>query len=102
MLRGFRDLARLFHAARVLAEHDALIPREMARRVPLPLKLARALLIPGPRAFAAPKRLRPRRRTSRPPAAEPSIKPGAAVPGVRLAAALESLGPAYIKLGQLL
>src|SRR5438105_3872113 len=84
MLRGFRDLARLLHAARVLARHDALIPREIARRVPLPLKLARSLLIPGPRP-------------ARPHAGETP-----AVPGVRLAVALESLGPAYIKLGQLL
>src|SRR5437016_3740221 len=63
MLRGFRDIARLCHAARVLARHDALIPRELAASKP----------------------------------AEASLSPGA-----RLAGALESLGPAYIKLGQLL
>src|SRR5947209_13420561 len=83
MLRGFRDLARLFHAARVLARHDALIPHEVARTLPPQLKFARAL-------FSG-------RRPSRPHA------PGMdRVPGVRLAVALESLGPAYIKLGQLL
>ena len=43
MLRGFRDIARLYHAARVLARHDALIPRELATRMPAQLKLARAL-----------------------------------------------------------
>jgi ubiquinone biosynthesis protein len=78
MLRAFRDCARLFHAARVLARHDALVPREFADSVPPQLKLARALL---GRAKNADQTL---------PA------------GVRLARALESLGPAYIKLGQLL
>ena len=78
MLRGFRDIARLYHAARILARHDALIPHEVAARMPVQVKLARALLGGGKRA-------------------ETSLSPGA-----RLAGALESLGPAYIKLGQLL
>jgi ubiquinone biosynthesis protein len=78
MLRDFRDIARLFHAARVLSRHDALVPHEFAARVPPPLRLARALL-------------GGRNRT------DVSLSPGA-----RLAIALESLGPAYIKLGQLL
>src|SRR5579862_4847724 len=78
MLRGFRDTARLFHAACVLSRHDALIPHEFAHNLPPPLKLARALLGSGKPAD--------------------STLP----PGVRLALALESLGPAYIKLGQLL
>ena len=78
MLRGFRDIARLYHAARILARHDALIPHEVAAKMPGQLKLARALLGGGKRA-------------------ETSLSPGA-----RLAGALESLGPAYIKLGQLL
>src|SRR5947207_1174898 len=78
MLRSFRDLARLVHAARVLAQHDALFPREIARALPPQLKLARAVLGGN-------------RRTNDP-----------LPPGMRLAAALESLGPAYIKLGQLL
>src|SRR5947209_11784503 len=89
MLRGLKDLARLLHAARVLGRHDALIPREIARTLPPQLKLARALLILGPRA-------------TRPQAIESPIRSEVPVPGVRLAAALESLGPAYIKLGQLL
>ncbi|HEY3637996.1 MAG TPA: 2-polyprenylphenol 6-hydroxylase [Rhizomicrobium sp.] len=78
MFRSFRDFGRLLHAARLLSRHDALIPREFARTMPPQLKLARALL-------------RPRRATA-----------GNLAPGVRLAIALESLGPAYIKLGQLL
>jgi ubiquinone biosynthesis protein len=79
MLRGFRDAARLLHAARVLARHDALIPHEFAGSVPPQLKLLRALLGSGmTRADAL------------------------LAPGTRLALALESLGPAYIKLGQLL
>src|SRR5579862_2135800 len=78
MLRGFRDTARLFHAACVLSRHDALIPHEFAHNLPPPLKLARALLGSGKPAD--------------------STLP----PGTRLALALESLGPAYIKLGQIL
>ncbi|MGH6876721.1 MAG: 2-polyprenylphenol 6-hydroxylase [Rhizomicrobium sp.] len=78
MLRSFRDSARLFHAARVLARHDALIPREIARALPPRLRLARTLI---GRSRTADRNL---------------------APGVRLALALESLGPAYIKLGQLL
>src|SRR5438105_4998437 len=78
MLRGFRDIARLYHAARVLARHDALIPRELATRMPAQLKLARARLGGG------------------------KLAEGSLSPGARLAGALESLGPAYIKLGQLL
>jgi len=78
MLRSFRDLARILHAARVLAQHDALIPREFASSVPPQLKLARATL-----------------GRSHPVGSD-------AAPGVRLANALEALGPAYIKLGQLL
>ena len=76
MLRSIRDTRRLVHAARVLARHDALIPREYAGHLPPQLKLLRALLGRGPKSDL--------------PA------------GVRLAQALESLGPAYIKLGQLL
>src|SRR5437870_3990467 len=79
MLRNFRDMARLFHAARALAHHDALIPREFAGNVPPQLKLLRALLGSGKKDADA-----------------------LLAPGTRLALALESLGPAYIKLGQLL
>jgi ubiquinone biosynthesis protein len=78
MFQTVRDLGRLLHAARVLARHDALIPREYTARLPLSLTFARFI-------FGG-----PRRATKMAPA------------GVRLARALESLGPAYIKLGQVL
>jgi len=71
------SLLRLWHAARVLARHDALVPGEYKDRLPLAARIARALL--GPRAAR-----------------------DNAAPGVRLAYALENLGPAYIKLGQML
>jgi ubiquinone biosynthesis protein len=74
MQNMFSDLLRLVQAAHVLARHDALVPREYAHKMPAPLKLMR-------RAFGRPAR-------------EPA--------GQRLARALESLGPAYIKLGQAL
>ncbi|MBI3676061.1 MAG: 2-polyprenylphenol 6-hydroxylase [Proteobacteria bacterium] len=78
MLRSLRDTRRLLHAARVLSRHDALIPHEYLDGLPASLKLLRRLL--GAR--------------------RPS---DSSVPaGVRLARALESLGPAYIKLGQIL
>jgi ubiquinone biosynthesis protein len=76
MLRSLRDAGRLLYAARVLARHDALIPREFAQDLPPQLRLMRAL---------------PWHKADRNLA-----------PGVRLALALESLGPAYIKLGQVL
>ena len=75
---AWSDFWRLHHAARVLARHDALIPREYLDGLPMSLRMARRVL--GTR--------------ERDDAAMP--------PGVRLAAALESLGPAYIKLGQVL
>ncbi len=78
MLRTARDLKRLAHAARVLARHDALVPREYAVALPLPFKVLR--LFWGGR----------RQKSVVGPAGE------------RLARALESLGPAYIKLGQVL
>jgi ubiquinone biosynthesis protein len=78
MMQSLRDTARLFHAARVLSRHDALIPQELAHRIPPVLKLLRAVLGSG-------------RRIDR-----------QSLPGLRLARALENLGPAYIKLGQLL
>ena len=70
------DMARLARAGFRLARHDALIPREYADRGP-----------PGLRALGAVARAlaRPRKDLR---------------PGQRLAAALEALGPAYIKLGQ--
>ncbi|HXC54955.1 MAG TPA: 2-polyprenylphenol 6-hydroxylase [Rhizomicrobium sp.] len=74
----FADLRRLWHAARVLARNDALFPKEYEALLPRSARLARRLLGSG-RAVHDP-----------------------APPGVRLARALESLGPAYIKLGQVL
>jgi ubiquinone biosynthesis protein len=73
-----RDIARLLHIARTLARHDALVPREYLAAMPPPLKLARFILGIGPT-----------RNRDLPP-------------GQRLARALESLGPAHIKLGQVL
>ena len=72
------NLLRLWKVARTLGRHDALIPHEYLAAMPAPLKLARRLL--GARR----------------------AKNDAATPGERLARALESLGPAQIKLGQIL
>ncbi|HEY2034794.1 MAG TPA: 2-polyprenylphenol 6-hydroxylase [Rhizomicrobium sp.] len=77
-MSAWADFWRLHHAARVLARHDALIPREYLDGLPLSLRMARRVLGTRERDDAL------------------------APPGVRLAAALESLGPAYIKLGQVL
>ncbi len=77
MIRRLSDIGRLWHIARTLARHDALIPKEYAARIPFSLRLARRILGFGKIDIAAP-------------------------PGVRLARALESLGPAHIKLGQIL
>jgi ubiquinone biosynthesis protein len=77
-MSAFADIHRLHHAARVLAKHDALVPREYLDNLPLSLRIARRLLGTHERDDKA------------------------ATPGVRLAVALENLGPAYIKLGQVL
>jgi ubiquinone biosynthesis protein len=69
---------RLWKVARTLGRHDALIPREYLAAIPAPFKLARRLL--GARR----------------------AKNDTATPGERLARVLESLGPAQIKLGQIL
>jgi ubiquinone biosynthesis protein len=74
----FADYRRLWHAARVLARNDALFPKEYEALLPPSARLARRLLGSG------------------------RAKNDTAPPGVRLARALESLGPAYIKLGQVL
>ena len=72
------DYLRLWHAGRVLARHDALIPHEYIDALPFWARMARGVLGSGQaRDIAAPQ-------------------------GERLAKALESLGPAYIKLGQTL
>ncbi|MGN6516766.1 MAG: 2-polyprenylphenol 6-hydroxylase, partial [Rhizomicrobium sp.] len=72
------DFWRLHHAARILARHDALVPSEYLSGLPWSLRLAR-------RVFGTREREDPK-----------------TPPGARLAKALESLGPAYIKLGQVL
>ncbi len=71
------SLLRLWQSARLLARYDALLPGEYRARLPLGARVARLVLGFG------------RVRESGPP-------------GVRLARALERLGPAYIKLGQML
>ena len=78
MFRTLNDVRRLAHAARVLARHDALVPGEYSAQLPLSLKFLRFVFGGS------------RKRDDEVPA------------GVRLARALESLGPAYIKLGQIL
>ena len=77
MFQTLSDLRRLLRAARVLARYDALIPSEYDAQLPASLKAARFF-------FGGRKADRE------------------SPPGVRLAHALESLGPAYIKLGQVL
>ncbi len=74
----FANIRRLHHAAHVLAKHDALVPREYLASMPLSVRIVRRLL--GTRERD-----------------DKTIAPGA-----RLAMALESLGPAYVKLGQAL
>ncbi len=74
----FANLRRLHHAAHVLARHDALVPREYLAAMPLGARIIRRLI-----------GTRERENKTMPP-------------GVRLALALESLGPAYVKLGQVL
>jgi ubiquinone biosynthesis protein len=78
MLRAMADIGRLWRAARTLARHDALLPKEFKDRMPPSLKFARWIFGGGGKAHEE------------------------GTPGIRLANALESLGPAYIKLGQVL
>ena len=74
---------RLWRVARVLSRHDALFPQEFIEDGPLGLRLARRVARLGiPRGFGA----------------QPESAGETA--GQRLAAALQSLGPGYIKLGQ--
>jgi len=70
------NLLRLLKIARTLARHDALFPHEYQAQMPREARLLRRLLGSG------------------------RAQQGA--PGERLARALESLGPAQIKLGQVL
>jgi len=77
----FRTLSKvgtLLRMARILAGHDALVPHEYAARAPASLRFFARIL---GRAKANEKNLSP---------------------GVRLALALEQMGPSAIKLGQLL
>jgi ubiquinone biosynthesis protein len=76
LLRSLRNLCRLFAIGLILARHDALFPFAEVPGIALYLRAARL--------FA-------RRR-----------RQGAARPGQRLAAALDEMGPSFIKLGQLL
>ena len=78
MLRGIANVRLVWRAARTLFRHDALFPREYLAVLPPSLRTARRML--GARRGS--NELAP--------------------PGVRLARALESLGPPYIKLGQIL
>jgi len=76
MGRTVRSLRRVWSIARTLARHDALFPLE---------------ILGAPRIFAFAIRLSGPRRI-------PDVKDKR--PGERLALALQSLGPAFIKLGQ--
>ncbi|MBN02609.1 AarF/UbiB family protein [Ponticaulis sp.] len=77
MFSAIADYWRLMRAGVTLARHDVILPAEYASRMPLPAKAFGGFL----RAIGG----KPKGR-----------------PGERLASALESLGPAYIKLGQFL
>ncbi|MEO0607303.1 MAG: AarF/UbiB family protein [Pseudomonadota bacterium] len=77
MLKALADYGRLLRAGTALARHDVILPGEYHSRLPLPAKIAGKIL----RIFGGGAKGRP---------------------GIRLATALEKLGPAYIKLGQFL
>ncbi len=78
MRRALRNLGRVWSIARTLARHDALFPLAI---LGAPRIFALAIRLSGPRRIPAVKDKRP---------------------GERLALALQSLGPAFIKLGQAL
>ncbi len=80
MLAALRHSWRLFRVARRLAVHDALFPAELVEELPLSARLARRLLS----IQFMPRRLHLEGKSA----------------GERLAVALGSLGPTYIKLGQ--
>lgn len=77
MFRALSDYWRLLRVGVTLARHDVILPAEYATRLPLPARAFGALL---------------RTLSGKPKGRQ----------GERLARALESLGPAYIKLGQFL
>ena len=78
MFKRVSTFLRMMRTGWVLARHDALVPKEYVGAVPLPVRL----LGSASRLFAI------RRRADN--------------PGERFANALEKLGPAYIKFGQIL
>ena len=79
MTASLSSVVRLISAGWVLVRHDALIPREFTPLLPAPVRWPAACL----RLLAGPQSRQGR-------------------PGERLARAFEQLGPAAIKLGQLL
>ncbi len=78
MFKRVSTFLRMMRTGWVLARHDALVPREYVGAVPLPVRLLGGVS----RIFA--------------------IRDRANNPGERFANALEKLGPAYIKFGQIL
>ncbi|MFQ5533811.1 MAG: 2-polyprenylphenol 6-hydroxylase [Sphingomonadales bacterium] len=83
MVRALSHSLRLIGVARRLARHDALFPLELMNEAPAALRLLRAIAGAGwPWSKKTGTGDHPDR------------------PGVRLAHALESLGPSFIKLGQ--
>jgi len=85
MLASLRHIARLLRTACVLAHYDALVPKELADQLPATIRFAAAI------AKWVPIKLDDKT----------NAKSDEAL-GQRLAAALTSLGPTYIKLGQFL
>lgn len=78
MFRTLATFFRLLRTAWVLVRHDALVPKEYEPFVPAPVRIIAAIS----RFF--------------------SIRDRSDNPGARFATALEKLGPAYIKFGQVL
>jgi len=79
MLSYFSDFFRLMQAGFVLTRHDALIPLEYEKALPLPFRVFGKLTRIGAKKEQAGRALRP---------------------GERLANAFEGLGPFYVKTGQ--
>lgn len=77
MLKTLGQLGRLIKAGWVLSRYDALVPKEFADLLPLPLRILGGISRIG-------------------------AKGGDLRPGQRLARALAGQGPAYVKFGQLL
>jgi len=78
MFKRLSTFMRMLRSGWILARHDALVPKEYVGAVPLPVRLLGGVS----RVFA--------------------IRGRAENPGERFANALEKLGPAYIKFGQIL